>query len=87
MIKRVVEIGFDEFKLHRISLSVFDFNKGAIACYNKVGFKQDGILRDCMKVGTEFWSAVQMSILENEWKRHKTEERQDNAIATKNLYK
>lgn len=67
MVKRVVEIGFDEIKLHRISLGVFDFNKGAIACYKKVGFKQDGILRDCMKVGTEFWSAVQMSILEDEW--------------------
>ena len=67
MVKRVVEIGFDEIKLHRISLGVFDFNKGAIACYKKVGFKQDGILRDCMKVGNEFWSAVQMSILEDEW--------------------
>ena len=54
MVKRVVEIGFDEFKLHRISLGVFDFNKGAIACYNRVELEQDGILRDCMKVGTDF---------------------------------
>jgi RimJ/RimL family protein N-acetyltransferase len=67
MIKSVLEIGFKEFQLHRIDLRVFDFNKGAIKCYEKCGFKKEGLLRDARKSSNGYWSLYQMSILENEW--------------------
>lgn len=33
-------------KLHRVGLKVPKYNKRAIRCYEKCGFKTDGILRD-----------------------------------------
>ena len=68
MIAAVLKIAFDELKLHRVSLGVFDFNIGAIACYEKAGFVKEGLLRDCRLNGDEYWSMWEMSILEDEWR-------------------
>lgn len=67
MVKELLKIAFEELKLHRVSLGVFDFNESAIACYEKVGFKKEGLLRDCRKIGNDYWSLWEMSILEQEW--------------------
>jgi RimJ/RimL family protein N-acetyltransferase len=67
IVKEILKIAFEELKLHRVSLGVFDFNQSAIACYEKAGFKKEGLLRDCRKIGNEYWSLWEMSILENEW--------------------
>ncbi|KHF38694.1 GNAT family N-acetyltransferase [Halalkalibacter okhensis] len=67
MMKEILKIAFDELKLHRVSLGVFDFNASAIACYEKAGFVKEGLLRDRSKHGDEYWSLWEMSMLENEW--------------------
>jgi RimJ/RimL family protein N-acetyltransferase len=67
MIERVLNIAFEELKLHRVSLGVFSFNLSAIACYEKAGFVKEGLLREARKIDNEFWSLWEMSILENEW--------------------
>lgn len=67
MMKEVVRISFDELKMHRVSLGVFDFNKPAIACYEKVGFVKEGVLREARKMHDEYWNLVEMSMLETEW--------------------
>ena len=67
MMTEVLKVAFDELNLHRVSLGVFDFNKSAISCYEKVGFQKEGLLRDYQKMDEEFWSLWEMSILENEW--------------------
>ena len=67
MINEMVRIGFEEFNLHRIELRVFDFNQSAIKCYEKAGFKKEGILRETSRFEDEYWSVYQMSMLENEW--------------------
>ena len=59
---------FEELKLHKVTLGVFDFNTSAIKCYEKVGFKKEGLLRDARKNGDEYWNLIEMGILENEWK-------------------
>lgn len=69
MIKGILEIGFETLKLHRVDLGVFDFNKSAIACYEKSGFKIEGTLRDFRKINDEYWSLVNMSILEEEYRK------------------
>jgi RimJ/RimL family protein N-acetyltransferase len=43
----------------------------AIVCYEKVGFKKEGLLRDSRKNGDEYWSLWEMSILENEFVANK----------------
>ncbi|HEX7065214.1 MAG TPA: GNAT family protein [Bacillales bacterium] len=67
MVKEMVRLGFEEFEFHRIELHVFEFNKGAIACYEKAGFQKEGLIREARKFGNEFWSAYRMSILESDW--------------------
>ncbi|KAA9339326.1 GNAT family N-acetyltransferase [Hymenobacter busanensis] len=68
MITALLRIGFEELHLHRISLGVYDFNHAAIKCYLKSGFKQEGVLRDVVRHGNEYWSLVEMGILEDEWR-------------------
>ncbi|WP_339322136.1 GNAT family protein [Paenibacillus sp. FSL W8-0194] len=69
MINSVLRIGFEEFKLHRISLGVFDFNTSAINCYERVGFVREGLIRDARRYKDSFWNLIEMSILEAEWRR------------------
>ncbi len=67
MMEKVVEIGFRELKLHRISLGVYDFNLAAIACYEKVGFQKEGLLREVSRINGSYWNLWEMSMLEREW--------------------
>ncbi len=67
LIKKILKKGFTEFKLHRIDLGVFDFNIGAIKSYTKAGFKEEGTFRDYRKYNDEYWSLINMSILEDEY--------------------
>lgn len=67
LIKKILKKGFIEFKLHRIELGVFDFNIGAIKSYTKAGFNKEGVLRDYRKNNDDYWSLINMSILEGEY--------------------
>ncbi|MGM0875317.1 MAG: GNAT family N-acetyltransferase [Bacillota bacterium] len=67
MMREILKVAFDELKLHRVSLGVFDFNVSAITCYEKAGFIKEGLHRDSRKIGDKYWSLWEMSILENEW--------------------
>ena len=63
IIKELVRIGFEELKLHRLDLGVYDFNKQAIKCYQNCGFEIEGLMRDSSRVGETYWSSYNMSIL------------------------
>lgn len=67
MMQQVLKIAFDELELHRVTLGVFDFNKPAITCYERVGFRKEGLMRDHQKFGDDYWSLWEMAILESEW--------------------
>jgi RimJ/RimL family protein N-acetyltransferase len=41
----LTRIAFAELNLHKLKLSVFDFNQQAMACYEKCGFKREGLLK------------------------------------------
>ena len=63
-----LKIAFDELAMHRVGLGVFAFNTPAITCYERVGFRREGVLRDYRRVGDTYWSLVMMGILEDEWR-------------------
>lgn len=69
MLREALAIGFDDLDLHRIELRVFAFNEPAISCYETVGFSREGVHRDSHRQGEEYWSTVQMSMLDDEWRR------------------
>ena len=72
MVRALLRIGFEELRLHRIELGVYDFNRAAIRCYEKCGLRTDGVLRDVVRHGDAYWSLVEMSILEDEWRAQQT---------------
>jgi RimJ/RimL family protein N-acetyltransferase len=63
--------GFHDEGLHRIQLRVFDFNTSAIRCYESLGFRREGLLRETRRIGQTWWSSVIMSLLEDEWRSRK----------------
>ncbi|KAB2451811.1 GNAT family N-acetyltransferase [Bacillus sp. CH126_4D] len=67
MMKAVLQGAFEELKLHRVTLGVYDFNTSAISCYEKIGFVKEGLLRESKKVGEAYWNLWEMSMLEYEW--------------------
>lgn len=70
LMDEIVRVGFDELGLHRLQLGVYDFNLGAIACYERVGFEIEGRLRDSTRGSTGYWSGYVMGLLEPEYRAH-----------------
>jgi RimJ/RimL family protein N-acetyltransferase len=69
MVHRLLEIAFDEMRLHRVDLFVFDYNAAAVRCYEKLGFAREGVLRDYRRLGDRYLTTVVMAILEDQWGR------------------
>lgn len=69
MISEILKVGFEDLKLHRITLGVFDFNKNAMNCYEKAGFIIEGLMREVVRVNNKYWNLYEMSILEHEWSK------------------
>lgn len=66
-IRTILDYAFGELGLHRIGLSVFEFNEPAIAAYEKLGFRKEGRLRQAVKRDDVFHDTVLMSMLDVEW--------------------
>ncbi len=67
MIQQILFLAFKDLKLNRVSLGVFDFNRGAFRIYEKAGFQKEGLLRQTNKVAGEYWNLIEMGILRSEW--------------------
>ncbi|MDP5274274.1 GNAT family N-acetyltransferase [Chengkuizengella axinellae] len=67
-LKHLVRLGFEQFELNRLKLNVFHINKGAIKCYEKVGFQQIDVNPKLYKSSTgEWWDQIQMLLSKKEW--------------------
>jgi ribosomal-protein-alanine N-acetyltransferase len=66
--KLVLDLVFSALDIHRIELRVLAYNQRAIGCYEKCGFKIEGILKDSALVAGRWEDDVIMSILEDEYK-------------------
>lgn len=63
----MVRHALDTLGLHRVGLSVFEFNTRAIRAYEKVGFRLEGRTREAVWRDGAFWDEIHMGILESEW--------------------
>ncbi|MCC8402165.1 GNAT family N-acetyltransferase [Paraburkholderia sp. MMS20-SJTN17] len=54
---------FDDLNLNRISLTVLASNARAIALYDKVGFRAEGLLREAVFKGGRYLDMVPMALL------------------------
>ncbi|EAA9756084.1 N-acetyltransferase, partial [Salmonella enterica] len=67
----MLDYGFGICNLHRIELEVYAFNPRAIRTYEKLGFQREGVRRDALFYNHLYHDAIQMSILEEEFReRH-----------------
>lgn len=65
--KLLLDFGFNLLNLHNILLKVFSFNKRAISCYKKVGFKEIGRRRESREIAGKKYDEVYMDILSREF--------------------
>ncbi len=65
--RAIIDFGFAELGLHRIFLRVFSFNERARRVYDKLGFIDEGALRESYFRNGRFHDTLVMSILQPEW--------------------
>ncbi len=68
----MVRYAFETLNLNRVRLLVYENNPRARRAYEKVGFKQEGILRQERFHDGRYWDTVTMAILRDEWNPAKT---------------
>ncbi|HAR84656.1 MAG TPA: N-acetyltransferase [Clostridium sp.] len=66
-LKEILRSGFEDREFEKITLGVFDFNKGAVRCYEKVGFVIEKLLKDVRKAKDGYWSLYEMAISKSQW--------------------
>lgn len=71
VIRQMLQIGFAEFNLNRIWLTVYAGNAPAIRAYEKAGFTREGVLREYAFLGGTYQDAHLMAILRAEYESGK----------------
>lgn len=66
-LREVKNLAFNKLNAHRLWLDVRFKNKIAQHVYKAEGFKEEGILRECILYNNEYESLIVMSILKNEY--------------------
>lgn len=63
----MLDHAFQTLGLHRVALSVFEFNTRAIRSYRRCGFQQEGRAREAIWREGRWWDEISMSVLEPDW--------------------
>ena len=69
--KTILNYGFDKLKLHRIYLHVYSYTDRALKLYKKLGFQNEGVMRESVLYKGKYYDKIIMSILAKEWKKKK----------------
>jgi RimJ/RimL family protein N-acetyltransferase len=73
IVKSLIEIVFSDFNQTQIELNVFDWNIGAIQCYEKVGFTVNPNKKSERIINGENWTALNMILDLQKWKNYNME--------------
>ncbi|MCF6136308.1 GNAT family N-acetyltransferase [Pseudalkalibacillus berkeleyi] len=63
----LLEYGFEVLNLHRVGLDVFAFNTRGIKSYEKLGFQQEGVIRDQLYYDGEYHDSILMGVMKDEF--------------------
>ncbi|WP_411953982.1 GNAT family N-acetyltransferase [Alkalibacillus sp. S2W] len=69
-IRLLLAIVFDEYQLNRLQLEVYSHNTRAIAAYEKLGFKREGVLRQALYYDGNYYDEIVMAMLKEEYVQH-----------------
>lgn len=64
----VLDYAFRELNLHRVQLTVFEYNARAIALYEKLGFQREGVYREFMQRDGRRYDMYLYGLLRREWR-------------------
>lgn len=67
-IRWLLKFAFNTAGLHRVGISAFEWNDGAVRLYEKLGFKREGVSRDFIWFDGRWWDGINFSMLEDEWR-------------------
>ncbi|MGE4232541.1 MAG: GNAT family N-acetyltransferase [Bacteriovoracia bacterium] len=67
--KVLFKYGFDELNLNKIWTEIYSFDEKKKALYDKLGFKQDGLLRENYFYDGKWWDSRILSLLGKEYKK------------------
>ena len=68
MTRLLLRFAFDELNLHKVQLTVFDYNERALALYRHQGFQQEGIFREAIYRDGHYYHMILMGLLDREWR-------------------
>jgi UDP-4-amino-4,6-dideoxy-N-acetyl-beta-L-altrosamine N-acetyltransferase len=68
VLRKLLEIGFFKFRLHKINAEVFEFNKPSFGLFKKLGFSQDAIEHQSLWRNKQWWNVHIFSILIDDFK-------------------
>ena len=68
--KLLFDYAFNELCLNKIWTEIYEFDSKKYELYHKLGFHDDGQLREQYYYDGRWWSSYIMSLLQKEWVRH-----------------
>jgi RimJ/RimL family protein N-acetyltransferase len=63
----LLTFAFNELNLHRLQLTVFNYNERAIALYEKLGFRREGTFREHLQRDGQRYDMFLYGLLRHEW--------------------
>lgn len=66
-LKLILNYAFSELCLHRVSLTVMDYNTPAIRAYERAGFVREGAQRQAVQRNGQYYDLLMYGILDDEW--------------------
>lgn len=72
-LRLLVRYAFQELNLHRLQLTVFEYNERAQAVYRKVGFCLEGRMREWILRDGKRYDMLQMGLMASEWRASQPE--------------
>ena len=81
----ILRYAFETLNLKRVSLNVFGYNQRAQKSYLKVGFKEEGRMRQWMVRGGERYDLIFMGILREEWETRQAQTAAQNEPAVQSM--
>jgi RimJ/RimL family protein N-acetyltransferase len=66
-IRLIQSFVFERLNLNKLELDVHDYNRPAIRCYQKCGFKEEGRLRQTFYINGHYTDMIVMGILKEEY--------------------
>ena len=78
----MLDHAFGTLGLHRIALTVFEFNERAIRAYRRCGFVIEGRARESIWRDGRWWDELAMSVLASEWRTRHADARTSRATVS-----